>query len=190
MCQRYGYLPLYPKFTKSEHISIIFTSKSPQNRFLKKYICKFENFIKIFYLHLLPKTYIPSLQVTLDTITSAIWALNSQYFVFGSQNCVRAKQTRFGGMFCARTGLDAKSGIMVVQPPYCIGRLVFYYIIVGHTNRWCAITRKMMLSRFLAPWINATIWHWSWRRRKSARHRFILAQTPTHDMSAYATICY
>ena len=27
---------------------LFFTSKSPQNRFLKKYICKFENFIKNF----------------------------------------------------------------------------------------------------------------------------------------------
>ena len=123
------------------------------------YLTIFKLPFEIFYLHLLPKTYIPSLQVTLSTITSAIWALNSQYFVFGNQNCVRAKQTRFGGMFCTRTGLNAKSRIMVVQPPYCTGRLVFYYIIGGHTNRWCAITRKMMLSRFLAPWINATIWH-------------------------------
>ena len=160
MRQRYGYLPLYPKFTKSEHISIIFHLKiTPKSIFEKNIYVNLKISSKIFYLHLLPKTYIPSLQVTLDTITSAIWALNSQYFVFGNQNCVRAKQTRFGGMFCARTGLNAKSRIMVVQPPYCTGRLVFYYIIGGHTNRWCAITRKMMLSRFLAPWINATIWH-------------------------------
>ena len=63
----------------------------------------------------------------------AQYGLNSQYAVFDSQNCVRAIHIQFGGLCFARTRVRMadSSGFMVVQPPYCAGRLVFW-----HTNRW------------------------------------------------------
>ena len=118
-----------------------------------------ENFIKIFLVYLVPTTYSPSPQGFLDTIARAIWTLNSQYFVFYTQNRARATNTPFWGVFCAHTGLSVKSGIMVVWPPYFAGRLVFSHIIWRHITHRCVITQKLMPSRFSALWINARIWH-------------------------------
>ena len=101
----------------------------------------------------------PSAHGASDTIVGAIRGLNSQKHGFATQNRVRAKHTPFGGVFCARTGWGGKFEIMVVQPPYFVGSLVFYYAIGEHITRWCVRAKKSMLSRFSGPWNNATIWH-------------------------------
>ena len=75
-----------------------------------------------------------------DTIVDKIWRLNSQKHGFFSQKSVRAKYTPFWGVFCARTGLGEKFEILVVEPPYFAGRLVFWYAIGGHITCWCVIT--------------------------------------------------
>ena len=75
-----------------------------------------------------------------DTIVGEIWRLNSQKHGFVIQNRARAEHTPKWGVFCARTGLGEKFVIMVVEPPYFAGRLVFWYAIGGHITCWCVIT--------------------------------------------------
>ena len=48
-------------------------------------------------------------------IVNETWTLNDQYFVFYIQNRARATHTSFWGVFCAHTGLGAKS----VFGPFC-----------------------------------------------------------------------
>ena len=157
---KHGDAPTVSKIYKKLTYWYYFSPQShPKIVFLKIYIWDLKISSKFFNVYLIPATYSPSPQGPLDTIACAIWALNSQYFVFATQNSVRAKHTPFWGVFCAHTGLGGKSGIMVVQPPYFAGRLVFYYVIGGHTTRRCVSTKKLILSRFSALWNNATIWH-------------------------------
>ena len=83
--------------------------------------------------------------------------MNSQKHGFVNQNRARAEHTPKWGVFCARTGLDEKFEIMVVQPPYFAGRSVFYHIIGQHIKRWCERTEKSMLNQFSGLWIKAII---------------------------------
>ena len=87
----------------------------------------------------------------------AICALNSQYFVFATQNRVRAKHMPFWHVFCASTGLCEKYAITGVQLPYCAGSRVFCYVTGRNTICWCLSTKKSIASRFSGLWNNAQI---------------------------------
>ena len=85
------------------------------------------------------------------TIVGAIRRLNSQKHGFATQNRVRAKHTPIWGVLCAHTGLGGKFEIMVVQPPYFAGRLVFYYAIGEYIARWCERTKKIDAKPIFRP---------------------------------------
>ncbi len=51
----------------------------------------------------------PRVQGPLDTIDREIWTLNSQYFVFDTQNRVGVKHIPFWGVFFLRTRVCMKN---------------------------------------------------------------------------------
>ena len=146
-----------------------------------------EKFRKIFFLGYEPNNlYLAALGAPRHVCQRNMITELPVFRIWQSKPCARIKYPILGCVLHTHgSGCQIRNNGRLAPIFRRQANLVFCHIIWRHITHWCVNTQKLMPSRFLAPWINARIWHWSWRRRKSAWHRFLCTQTPTREMPPY-----